>query len=145
MGDLSVLVWSCDGLNTPHKRASVLTLLHWRNIDLALLQETHLLSRDSGRIANRTYHTIVSSSAESKGKGVAIVCKGNLKMKVLDVWADTTGRIAVAKVELYGRKVAVISAYDPNKFDKTFYDTLTQKMLELPEYSLIVGADINVV
>ena len=64
---------------------------------------------------------------------------------MLDVWADTAGRIVVAKVELYGRKVAVISAYPPNKFDMTLYDTLTQKMLELPEYSLIVGADMNAV
>ena len=53
--------------------------------------------------------------------------------------------MTIAKVELYGRKVAVISAYAPNKFDKTFFDTLTQKMLELPEYSIIVGADMHVV
>ncbi len=145
MSDLSILVWNCDGLNTPHKRTSVLTFMHRRKIDLALLQETHLLSRDSSRMANRFYHTIASSSAESKSKGVAIVCKHNLKMKVLNVWADTAGRIAVAKVELYGRRIAIISAYAPNKFDKIFYDTLTQKMLELSEYSLIVGADMNAV
>lgn len=145
MGDLSVLVWNCDGLNTPHKRTSVLTFLHRRKIYLALLQETHLISKDSGRMANRFYHTIASSSAESKSKGVAIVCKRNLKIKVLGVWADTTGRMTIAKVELYGRKVTVISAYAPNKFDKTFFNTLTQKMLELPEYSLIVGADMNAV
>lgn len=96
-------------------------------------------------MANRFYHTIASSSAEAKSKGVAIVCKRNLKIKVLDVWADTAGRIAVAKVELYGRKVAVVSAYAPNKFYKTFYDILTQKMLKLSEYSLIVGADVKAV
>lgn len=123
MGDLSVLVWNCDGLNIPHKRTSVLPFLHRWKIDLALLQETHLISKDSGHMANRFYHTIASSSAESKSKGVAIVCKRNLKIKVLDVWADTTGRMTIAKVELYGRKVAVISAYAPNIFDKTFFDT----------------------
>lgn len=99
MGDLSVLVWNCDGLNVPHKRTSVLTLMRRRKIDLAFLQETHLLSKDAGRMSNRLYHTIASSSADSKTKGVTVVCKRNLKIKVLDVWADTAGRIKIAKVK----------------------------------------------
>lgn len=107
MGELSILVWNCDGLNTPHKRTSVLGLMRRRKIDLAFLQETHLLRRDSSRMANRFYHTIASFSAESKSKGVAIVCRRSLKMKTLDVWADAAGRIVIAKVELYGRKVAI--------------------------------------
>ena len=145
MGDLSILVWNCDGLNAPHKRASVLTMLHRRKIHLAFLQETHLLSKDSGRIANKFYHTIASSSANSKTKGVAIVSRRNLNVKVLDMWADTAGRITIARVEVYGRKVALISAYAPKTFDKDFYDTLTQKMLELTEYAIMVGADMNAV
>lgn len=120
MGELSVLVWNRDDLNTPHKRTSVLTFLRHRKIDLALLQETHLLNRGSGRLSNRLYHTVAVSSANSKSKGVAVVSKRNLKIKVLDIWADNTGRIAVAKVELYRRKVAIIAAYAPNKFDKIF-------------------------
>lgn len=39
----------------------------------------------------------------------------------------------------------LISAYAPNTFDKDFYDTLTQKMLELTEYAIMVGADMNAV
>lgn len=91
MGELSILVWNCDGLNIPHKRTSVLTLLKRRRIDIALLQETHLLKKDSARMANRFYHTIAASSADSKSRGVAIVCKCNLKIKVLDTWAHNNG------------------------------------------------------
>lgn len=116
MGDLSILVWNCDGLNVPHERTSVLALMRRRKIELALLQE----SQDSSHMANRLYHTIASSSADSKNKGV---CKRNLKIKVLDIWADTAGRITIAKVELYGRMLPLITAYAPNKFDKNFYDT----------------------
>lgn len=145
MGELSILVWNCDGLNIPHKRSSVLTLLRQKKINLALLQETHLLSKDSARIANRYYHTIASSTASTKSKGVAIVCRCNLKIKVLDLWADDAGRIVIAKVELYGKKVALISIYAPNTFDNCFCDTLTQKMLDLTDFSFIVGADMNAV
>jgi len=87
MGDLSILVWNCDGLNIPH------TLLKRRRIDIALLQETHLLKKDSVSMANKFYHTIASSSTVSKSRGVAIVCRQNLKIKVLDTWADNNASI----------------------------------------------------
>lgn len=76
---------------------------------------------------------------------MSIVCKRSIKIKMLDVWPDAAGRIVIAKVELYGRKVAIVSAYAPNKYDKDFYDILTQRMLELSEYSFIVGANMNAV
>lgn len=66
-------------------------------------------------------------------------------MKVLDTWADNNGRMTIAKVEMFGRKIAIVSAYAPNKFDKEFYSVLTQEMLQLTEYSFIVGADMNAV
>ncbi len=91
MGDLSILVWNCSGLNTPHKWVSVLTLLHRRKIDLALLQETHLIEQDTKCLANKIYHTIASSSVNTKTRGVAVVARRNLPIKVLDTWADTEG------------------------------------------------------
>ncbi len=145
MGDLSILVWNCDGLNAPHKRSSVLSLFRQKKIDLALLQETNLLSKDSSRIANTFYHTIASSTASTKTKGVAIVCRRNLKIKVQDFWVDDAGRIVIAKVELYGKKVALISIYAPNTFNNCLYDILTKRMLDLTDYSFIVGADMNAV
>ena len=75
------------------KRASSLGLLKKRNVDIALLQETHLLQADTGCLANRFYHTIASSSASTKTKGIAIVVKQNLPLKVLSSWSDDTGRI----------------------------------------------------
>ena len=53
-------------------------------MDIALLQETHLLKADTGSIANRFYHTRAFSSADSKSR-----C--NLRTKVLSSWADAIG------------------------------------------------------
>lgn len=49
----------------------------------------------------------------------------------------------ITKVEFKSRKIALISAYAPNDFDKDFYNLITTKMLELTDYSFIVGADFN--
>lgn len=66
-------------------------------------------------------------------------------MKTLDVWADAAERTVAANVELYGRKVAIVSADAPNKHDEEFRDILRQSMSELSPHSFIVGADMNAV
>ena len=145
MGELTILVWNCGGLNSPHKRTSTLGLLKNKNIDLALLTETHLLQADNRRLANKFYHTIAASSANTKTKGVAIVVKRNLPLKVLNTWTDNSGRIVISTVEFGNRKIALVSAYAPNNHDSLFYNTLTCQMLELTDCSFIVGADFNAV
>lgn len=145
MGELNILVWNSGGLNAPHKRTSTLGMLKRKNVDIALLQETHLLKADAGRLANKFFHTIASSSADTKSKGVAIVVRRSLPIKVLTSWADEAGRIVITKLEFNNRKIALVSAYAPNTFDGNFYNLLTTRMLELTEYSFIVGADFNAV
>lgn len=113
MGELNILVWNCGGLNAPHKRASALGLFKKKNVDIALLQETHLLKADTGRLANRFYHTVAFSSADSKTTGVSIVARRNLPVKVLSSCADDRGRIVIARVEFQTRKIPLVSAYAP--------------------------------
>lgn len=145
MSELKLLVWNCGGLNAPHKRVSTFGLLKKRNIDIALLQETHLLQADNNRLANKFYHTIAFSSAITKTKGVAIVTKRNLSLKLLSSWSDDSGRIVIATAEFNNRKIALVSAYAPNVFEAGFFNTLTSQMLELTDCSFIVGADFNAV
>lgn len=114
-------------------------------MDLALLSEAHLLKADIRRLADKFYHVIASSSASTKARGVAIVAKRNLNIKVLDIWADLAGWVTITKVECSKRKIALVSAYAPNLFDADFYNMLTTVMLELTDYVFIVGADFNAV
>ena len=88
MTNLNTLVWNTSGLNAQHKRTSVLGFLRRKKVDIALLNETHLLKADVKRLANKFYRVITSSSASTKVRGVAIVAKRCLNIKVLDMWAD---------------------------------------------------------
>ena len=116
-----------------------------KNVDIALLQETHLLKADTGRLANRFYHTVAFSSADSKTRGVSVVARRNLPVKVVSSWADDRDRIVIARVEFQIRKIALVLGYAPNVFDSNFYNLITTKMLELRDYSFVVGADFNAV
>lgn len=145
MTGLNFISINARGLNTPYKRTIILDFLHKRNVDFAMIQESHLLSKDVGRFANKFYHSIANSSAATKSRGVMLVCKRNLKFNLIGSWADKEGRITIAKIYFNGTNIALISAYAPNTFDPEFYQVLTQSILDSPDYKFILGADFNAV
>ena len=128
-------------LNTPHNRTSVLGLLRRKKVDK--LSETHHLKADIRRLTDKFYHVTASSSASTKVLGVAIVAKSCLNIKVLDVWADSSWRKTIAKIECSNRKIALMSVYAPNQFDADFYSVLTDIMLQLADYIFIAGSNFK--
>lgn len=116
-----------------------------QRINIAFLQETHLVKSDTNHMSNCFFHVLACSSASNKSKGVAIICQRNLCFKVLDTWADNKGRITVAKVHIENRDVALVSIYAPNTFKKEFYEQITKVLLELSGFKFIIGADFNAV
>lgn len=145
MTALNLISVNARGLNIPHKRTTVLEFLRKTNIDFAMIQETHLLRKDVGRLANKFYHPIATSSATTKCKGVMVLCKRKLKFDLIDSWADDAGRIAIAKICMDGKNIALISAYAPNTFERTFFQLLTKSLLDLTGFYLVIGADFNAV
>lgn len=133
MGDLNILVWNCGGLNAPHKRARTFTLLKRKNLDSITAGDTP------------AKNTKVFSSADTKTKGVAIVARRNLPLKIKSSWADESGRIVIAQIEFHSKKIALVSACAPNDFNIDFYNLITTKMLELTDCSFIVRANFNAV
>ena len=81
---ISLILVNARGLNIPHKRTTVLEFLRMKNIDFAMIKESHLLCKDAGRLANKIYHPIATSSAATKFKGVMVLCRWKLKFDVID-------------------------------------------------------------
>lgn len=142
---LKLLSLNVGGLNNPVKRVAILNYLRTQGVQIAMLQETHLVKGDINRLANKFYKVVAYSSASNKSKGVAIVCRRNLQFKCLDSWSDSEGRIALAKIHIERTDIALLSLYAPNAFDKGFFNQITKVMLELPSFKFIVGADFNCV
>ena len=145
MAELNVMSFNVCGLNIPHKRTSVLDIFHRNKVDIALIQESHLLANEITKLSNRLYQVIGYSSAPTRSRGVAIVARRNLNLRVIDQIQDTDGRIVIVKTQHLGKYIALASIYAPNSYDKVFYNTLTKMFLELSDYSFLAGADFNAV
>ena len=145
MTNITVLSLNVNGLNGPKKRTSILDLLHRKNIDIALLQESHLKVEDVPRCNNRFYRVAASASLSSKTKGVLILVRRSFQIDILDQGNCTSGRIAHITTILDGRKIAFISAYAPSEGDPNFFSYLSDYLLPLSEYEIVLGADMNAV
>lgn len=97
------------------------------------------------RPSNKFFRVIAYSLAINKTKGVAIICRRNLHFELLGTWSDNEGRIAIAKIHIENRDIALDSIYAPNAFDRGFYDLATKSLLDLTGFKLTIGADFNAV
>lgn len=104
MGKYTVLSLNVRGLNTPFKRARVLDLMKRKDVDVALLSETHLMPKDVNRMQNRLYKPVAFSGDGSKTKGVMVLVKRSLNLNIEVSSSNNSGRLAYCGFSIQGEK-----------------------------------------
>uniref|UniRef100_A0A3Q1FVW2 exodeoxyribonuclease III n=1 Tax=Acanthochromis polyacanthus TaxID=80966 RepID=A0A3Q1FVW2_9TELE len=145
MTTLQLASWNTNGLNEPVKRAACLDLLHRNHIDIAFIQESHLKTLVVQRFANRQYHVAAFASVDSKTRGSLIVLKRSLPITILEKFGTEDGRISYIKSIIAGCRIAFISVYAPNQLEPLFFTALSEILIEMHDFAIIMGADMNAV
>lgn len=140
---MHVISWNVNGLNGQIKRTACLDLLRRQHVDVAFIQESHLRTIDVRRFSNKHYHVAASASLDIKTRGSLVVLRRNLPITVLGQFGSEDGRISYIKTIISGRKFAFISVYAPSQYEPEFFPRLTEVLLHLQDFSLILGADMN--
>uniref|UniRef100_A0A671TPG6 Endonuclease/exonuclease/phosphatase domain-containing protein n=1 Tax=Sparus aurata TaxID=8175 RepID=A0A671TPG6_SPAAU len=96
---LSILSWNVQGINKNRK-----------GIDIALLQETHIMTLDIGKLDNSKYDVVSSSHATNRTKGMMILMRKTFNFNIAEQGNDSAGRISYIKDTLADKKMAFISA-----------------------------------
>lgn len=82
MGEhVKATTWNVKGLNTYMKRKKVLAYLKQRKSDIILLQETHLLGKDTFRMNTPWVGEAYHNTYKSKRRGVAILFAKGLQIQ----------------------------------------------------------------
>lgn len=74
-GRVTWVTWNVQGLNNPKKTRQVLAYLDRHNVQVALLQETHLNKHAADKVASRWAGVKLVSSYFSYARGVMILVK----------------------------------------------------------------------
>ena len=116
MANLTIISWNVGGINDLHKRTSCLDILKRKKVDLAMLQETHIMIQDINSLENDYFKVVSNSSADNKTRGVSILVRRSLKFQNLGKGNDPDGRTAYLKTSISGVKMAFVVTYAPNTF-----------------------------
>lgn len=81
---LRICTWNIKGVHNPVKRRKILTFLKRSDIDIALLQETHLNNEEHLKLQQGGFAQVFFSSFTSRSRGVAVLVKKNLHFSVQD-------------------------------------------------------------
>ncbi len=82
---LRLCTWNIKGSHSPIKRKKVLLTLKKENVDIALLQETHLNDKEHLKMQQCGLEHVYFSSFTSKSRGVAILIRKSPSFRLLIV------------------------------------------------------------
>ena len=146
--NVSIITVNVRGL---HKKSKKLSLFQWlkdNRIDIIFMQETFLLEKDEKYfVAEWKGIAIHSFSDSNHSRGVSILCREGLDIKVIDKWESGTGRLLIVNFELEGFILTCVNVYAPNKINrrKTFF-AFSKSMIQQKCYNfkgLIIAGDMN--
>ena len=90
------IVWNCRKMRSQLKAEILNDIAISRDVDFILLQETHLSSDESFKLANFKIHR---SDSENHSKGVAILINNRIDASSLILQRDQEGRSIKVRIE----------------------------------------------
>lgn len=121
MNNIKTLVFNCNGVRKQHREFA--DFLQNHNIDIGLIQETHLAAGDSFKINN---YKIFREDRATRSGGVAIVVKSSLKTQQIITHKSNSIEYVAITLETSNGPMRLASIYLPptKKLDTTDIDNL---------------------
>uniref|UniRef100_A0A3P9K1B0 exodeoxyribonuclease III n=1 Tax=Oryzias latipes TaxID=8090 RepID=A0A3P9K1B0_ORYLA len=145
LSTLSIASLNVNGLTTPKKRGIILQKLRKENIQLALLQETHLNDQEHEKLKKLGFrNTYYSSYKQGRKRGVAILFSNKTNFETDKVIKGKDGQYIIVKGRMGDAVLTIVNVYAPPESDKQFFKSLFNVIAVEAEGILICGGDFNV-
>lgn len=121
MTKLTCMSWNILGLNDFRKARLVQTYLNRKNVDICLMEETHLTNASISKLKSNTWGHIYSANYSNYSRGVATLIKKGTPLSPIQVVTDPEGRYIMVLGSLYHKHTLIVNTYGPNTDDPEFY------------------------
>ena len=111
--------------------------------DIICLQEIHSTQKDEKIWDSQWGGKCYYSHGDSNARGVMILIKKQLDVKVLSIMRDTEGRFLALEMNIEGRNLLLGNIYGTNNDTPTFYSTIAKRLEETSENKILMG-DFNI-
>ena len=146
--DFSIGSLNVRGINEDKKRTSVFKWAKDKKFDIIFLQECYCSPEIEQKWRMEWDGQIIFSHGSKHSKGVMVMFRKNLDVKLLDQKIDLNGRYIICKLELQGTLFSCVNLYAPNTMQnkQIFFNDISQAFEDLnilPNEKLIIAGDWN--
>ena len=146
MDKLKICSYNCRGLNSTKKRFDLFTLFKEKKVDVLCLQETHFTEEIEHKIYQQWEGVCFYSHGSSNSKGVAILLRKGLDIKVAECKKDNNGQFIALNISYENNSFILGNIYAPNSDKPDFFKNVFDKMKSFDNVHIfIICGDFNLV
>ena len=144
MANIKLQTRNVDSLQDNNKRKKLFQLLKNSDENLFFLQETHTTPKCEAIWKKEWEGDIVFAHGSSKSRGVAILIKTSLQVKINKAIKDCEGRYVILDTTILNKNIAIINIYGPNEDSPNFFIKIIEQIENIDPITHILGGDWNI-
>ena len=146
MAEIEIISVNCQGIGLLPKRTDVFNYLKEKKYHIYCLQDTHFApGADEKLVRSRWNNDCYFSSYKSNARGIAILFAKDFEYKVHNSISDPNGNFLLLDLTVHNNRFTLASIYGPNTDNPDFFKTVSEKIAELENKTVIWCGDFNLV
>ena len=145
MQNLRIASMNIRGLGNNFKCKKIFNYLHQKEIDIALLQETHSIKSQAKIWCSQWHGCGYFSHGESNARGVAIFINKKANIQVKHIYKDDKGRDLILDVVYENLEFSLCNLYAPNEDSPEFFMEVIRLMNKAGNITEVIAGDFNLV
>ncbi|KAF7640923.1 hypothetical protein LDENG_00005200 [Lucifuga dentata] len=146
MQPLTLVSWNVHGICSQAKKTNIMNYITKLNVDICLLQETHLSQSEEKLMISPQFSQAFSACYNSRQRGVTILIHRRVPFILNSTVIDPEGRYIIIQATIFNKTFTIVNLYAPNNDDPAFFHTLFSQISSFTANSItIVRGDFNTV
>lgn len=145
MASLKIGTLNVGGIHSPIKRKKILLYLKKMQIDIAYLQETHLLAPEAEKLGTLGWKLLASAPFSTKARGVVTLIRNSCDFTVHSTKIDPQGRYVLVDVTVDHIRLILGNIYAPNVYSKEYFLQVIAELYQFGDMPMILAGDFNIV
>ena len=143
---LTIASFNVNGASRYDKQKDVFDYLRKKNLDIILLQETHIKDESENYIRSIWGYNCFVCGSSNASKGVAILFKNTFSYKVHNVIKDQHGSYLILDISIFDNRYTIANIYGPSDRDNPdFFDNIFQIIENLGNRQVLTAGDWNTI
>ena len=143
---LTIASYNINGASRYEKQKDVFNYLRKKDLDIILLQETHIKGESENYIRSIWGYNCFVCGSSSASKGVAILFKNTFSYKIHNIIKDQEGCYLMLDISIFDSRYTIANIYGPSDRDNPdFFENIFQIIEQIGNRQVLTAGDWNTI